>query len=93
MRIKCWMFGCADGYLGEFGSCDRCGADSDSPQWRKGGGFLLPVWWLVQGTYKWLKRRTIGRKCDVCGKRFRSTSYSWTCSPKCETLAPLDIPF
>lgn len=62
--------------------CQRCGAHfyydgHDS-------GVLRRMWWRIRDEVTLGTARVIGRKCDVCGKRFKPRSrFDPCCSEAC----------
>lgn len=77
-RPRCWLLGC---YLGEHGHCcERCGVDvyENFIQYGK----LDPLIRLYWRAYRAI--RHLGpRKCDCCGKTFRSFRPERVCSDEC----------
>ena len=78
MRIHCWLFGCGNGY----GACPRCGECLYGGEWIERGKllFLILLWYRIRYI---LGTVIFGRKCEVCGKRFRIGVSNWCCSDKC----------
>lgn len=80
-RFRCYLFGCDASQGCE---CERCGTHLyDNQQ-----AFRIEPCWLVrfmQERWYWIRRFAevwIGRKCDVCGKRYWGGDR-YTCSDEC----------
>lgn len=79
MRILCRLLGCTDQGPDGFRQpcCYRCGADIYGAFIHS--GLLYPVFRAV----RWRRTLVAGRRCDVCGKRFRVGDYEFVCSAEC----------
>lgn len=81
-RFRCYLFGCCDDVMC---TCQRCGTNLYEDQ----GKFYQRPCWLVgrlqRARYiaKNCLELIIGKKCEVCGKRYWSNYVDWTCSEEC----------
>lgn len=76
-RVICELLGCV---CTEDYWCDRCGEDVYGAFIEKGR--LDPIF-RAYGAALNLVWKVTGKKCDVCGRRFRGDD--WVCSEKCFT--------
>ena len=86
MRIVCQLFGCGDADIEEYSVCKCCGAHLYSDDWIQHGvlDFLWVIKWKIQGWVLNVKTRLLGSQCEVCGKRYRASTFTPTCSKHCQ---------
>jgi len=80
-RVMCHLFGCQED-AGGCGRCLRCNMYSGDPEFIEVGMlpslWLWPKWWALG-----LWRLVVGRKCEVCGRRYWRGYSNWCCSETC----------
>ena len=84
MRIKCRLFGCAVEKFPECEQCRVCGTNLYDREWID-DGWLEPLIFWVEDWFYACDRVLFGRRCSVCGKRFRR---GIACSDECNNQVP-----
>ena len=75
LRLVCRLLGCRDAEMPE---CSRCGEYYYGRSFIEVGLLSGLYWWA-----RWFILCLVGRKCDVCGRRFWRGYSSWCCSEEC----------